>query len=146
MSYPLLHQDINFNKRRWEQQTDWALEGEEWSEYWGSSTAQWHGCLLPRLAPFVPAGSILEIAPGYGRWTRFLSSLAGELTIVDLAENCIEHCRKRFADQRHIRFVVNDGKSLAAIPGRSIDLVFSFDSLVHADLMVLESYISQLDR
>jgi len=141
-----LHQDVDFNKDRWTARTDWALQGEEWSQFWGSSAAQWYGCLLPRIAPYTPAHSILEIAPGYGRWTQYLHGLARELTVVDLAENCIEHCRRRFDTCDNIRYVVNDGKSLAAIPDRSIDFVFSFDSLVHADISVLEAYLSQLDR
>ncbi|MEK6280890.1 MAG: hypothetical protein AABN95_11100 [Acidobacteriota bacterium] len=27
---------------------------------------------LPRIHPFIPVGTILEIAPGYGRWTHYL--------------------------------------------------------------------------
>lgn len=146
MNPAVLHQNVDFNKDRWTLQTDWDLEGEDWSQFWGSSAAQWYGCVLPRIAPFTPTGSILEIAPGYGRWTRYLLGLARELTVVDLAENCIDHCRKRFANYDHVRFHVNDGKSLAAIPDRSIDFVFSFDSLVHADISVLDAYVMQLDR
>src|SRR2546425_3674057 len=60
---------------------DWPQAGEEWSERWGGSEMQWRGCLLPRLHSFVPCESILEIAPGFGRWTHFLKDLCAELTL-----------------------------------------------------------------
>ena len=52
---------------------DWSRAGEEWSEGWGGSHAQWYGVVLPRIARFLPASSILEIAPGHGRWTALPS-------------------------------------------------------------------------
>lgn len=39
---------------------------------------------------------------------------------------------------------VNDGSSLAMIPDRSIDFVFSFDSLVHVPRTTVEAYARQL--
>jgi cyclopropane fatty-acyl-phospholipid synthase-like methyltransferase len=95
---------------------------------------------------FSSCQSILEIAPGYGRWTRFLVGLCDRLTLIDLAENCILHCRERFKNCHHIEYVVNDGKSLSMVPDRSVDLLFSFDSVVHADLTVIDSYIRELPR
>ena len=97
-----------------------------------------------RINRFVPTGTILEIAPGYGRWTQYLQGLCEQLVVVDLTENCIDHCRKRFADLDHITYHVNDGRSLAMIEDESIDFVFSFDSLVHVELDVLEAYLAQL--
>lgn len=41
---------------------------------WGSSQQQWQRALLPRLRAFLPTQTILEIAPGFGRWTEHLKS------------------------------------------------------------------------
>ena len=41
---------------------------------------------------------------------------------------------------------VNDGRSLSMLPDRSVDFAFSFDSLVHAELPVIESYLRELAR
>ena len=106
----------------------------------------WYGALLPRLHAFLPAGTVLEIAPGYGRWTQFLKDVSDQLVIVDLAERCIEECRRRFAGASNIDYHVNDGRSLEMVPDRSVDLAFSFDSLVHAEADVLEAYLKQLAR
>ena len=41
---------------------------------------------------------------------------------------------------------MNDGQSLAMVADGSIDLAFSFDSLVHVEAEVLGSYIAQIKR
>jgi SAM-dependent methyltransferase len=135
--------DVDTNLEIWNT-WDWSRSGEEWSDWWGDTDSLWHGALLPRIHAFIPAGTILEIAPGYGRWTQYLKNACDRLAIVDLTESCIEHCRRRFADASHIEYHVNDGSSLEMIENGSIDFAFSFDSLVHVEAPVLESYLTQL--
>src|SRR5688500_1699608 len=122
--------EVEHNAEVWEAGWDWSQQGDEWSEWWGGTPALWHGALLPRLHPFLPAGTVLEIAPGYGRWSQYLKDRCDRLILVDLAEKCIDGCRRRFADADNIEFHVNDGKSLDMVEDGSIDLAFSFDSLV----------------
>jgi SAM-dependent methyltransferase len=107
---------------------------------------QWFGSLLPRIHRFVPARHVVEIAPGFGRWTRFLHGLCERLTVVDLSEPCLDACRERFGDIDTITYVLNDGRSLDAVPDGSADLVFSYDSLVHAEMETFAAYIEQLPR
>jgi SAM-dependent methyltransferase len=138
--------DLESNKSVWAEHWDWSREGDEWSDWWGGTHAMWLGALQPRLQSFVPTGRILEIAPGFGRWTSYLKDLADELVVVDLTEQCIEHCKERFADATNITYHVNDGRSLAMVDDDAFDLVVSFDSLVHADSGVLEAYVRQLAK
>jgi 2-polyprenyl-3-methyl-5-hydroxy-6-metoxy-1,4-benzoquinol methylase len=125
---------------------DWSQAGEEWSKDWGGAHMQWYGCILPRISAFVPADTILEIAPGYGRWTAFLKNLCKRLIIVDLSESCVNRCRERFADCSHISYFVNDGKSLEMVTDSSVDFIFSFDSLVHAEDAVLRAYAAEVAK
>lgn len=134
------------NKLVWDGKYDWPQGGDEWSAAWGGPEMQWYGTLLPRIHAFVPADSILEIACGYGRWTQYLKDLCNQITIIDLSKSCIQACRQRFADETHIEYVVNNGKSLDMVPDESKDFIFSFDSLVHAEAPVLKGYITQLRR
>jgi 2-polyprenyl-3-methyl-5-hydroxy-6-metoxy-1,4-benzoquinol methylase len=138
--------DTQKNREVWQSTWDWSQGGEEWSAWWGGTEALWHGALLPRIHAFVPTGTILEIAPGFGRWTQFLKDLCDQLVVVDLAERCIEHCRERFAEDTHIEYHVNDGRSLDMVEDGSLDLAFSFDSLVHVEADVLDGYAHQLAR
>jgi len=132
------------NEQVWTEGWDWSERGEEWSRWWGGSEAMWAGALLPRIHSFVPTGTILEIAPGYGRWTQYLKGVCERLVIVDLAANCIEYCKDRFATATNIEYHVNDGRSLDMVADGSVDLAFSFDSLVHAEAAVLAAYLEQL--
>jgi len=125
---------------------NWSEQGDEWSQDWGGTDFLWWRTIYPRIRKFIPTGTILEIAPGYGRCTQFLHRFCKELIIVDLTEKCIDSCRERFKSESHIKYYVNDGKSLDMIPDDSIDFVFSWDSLVHAENDVLESYIRQLSK
>jgi hypothetical protein len=137
---------VEWNKETWDGSYDWQRQGDEWSEAWGGPAMQWYGTLLPRIRQFVPAETILEIAPGYGRWTQFLKGLCRTLIGVDLSLTCVEACRARFTHDPHLRFELTDGKSLDMVEDGSIDFAFSFDSLVHADDDVLDAYAAQLSR
>jgi 2-polyprenyl-3-methyl-5-hydroxy-6-metoxy-1,4-benzoquinol methylase len=137
---------IEENFRAWNQDHRWSSTDDDWSTMWGNCEAQWWGTLFPRLHAFLPCEHLLEIAPGYGRWTNLLRRHCQRLTAVDLSERCVEHCRQRFKDDPAMTFIVNDGRSLGGVDDRSVDFAFSFDSLVHAEADVIEAYIDQLSR
>jgi hypothetical protein len=123
---------------------DWTDGGEEWSEPWGNSAAQWAGVILPRIRDYLPAGTILEIAPGFGRWTHYLKNYCDNLWLVEKNDQCFEACCRRFGNEPRIMVYHNDGHSLSMLPDNSIDFVFSFDSLVHDRRGFIESYLRQL--
>lgn len=125
---------------------EWSQQGEEWSQAWGDTEHLWWGTLYPRIMGFLPAGTALEIAPGFGRITRFLKDECRRLIGVDLTPRCIEACRQRFGGDPHVEFHVNDGLTLGMVDDDSIDFAFSFDSLVHAEADVLHSYVRELGR
>src|SRR5437588_8458413 len=137
---------VDANRRQWDGRYAWPEGGEEWSAGWGGADAQWHSSLRPRLRPLLPASTILEIAPGYGRWTKYLIECCDRYIGVDLSAQGVEACRRRFADVEHAEFHVNDGRSLTMIDDASIDLAFSFDSLVHVEEDVIGAYLDELAR
>lgn len=130
----------------WDSEDAWSQGGEEWSMCWGSSHMQWYGSFLPRIHSFIPAHTILEIGPGFGRWTDFLRNYCSNLIAVDYSEKCIQACKERFADCSNMSFFVNDGKSLDMVPDNTIDFIFSFESLSYADGEKMSEYISQIAR
>jgi len=138
---------IAANADRWTKH-DWVGRGDEWSP--GGSHAGtdllWWRTLLPRIRTLLPARRILEIGPGYGRWTDYLRTSCEHLIAIDVTPACIESCRERFAGDPRLEFHVNDGTSLDAAGTGSVDFVFSFDSLVHAEGDVLDRYVEQFAR
>jgi SAM-dependent methyltransferase len=134
------------NKAEWDGAYNWEGRGDEWSANFGGTHSQWYGSLLPRIHAFIPTETILEIACGFGRWTQFLKDWCKRLYAIDLSQACVDASSARFTRDRHVSCHLTDGKSLAMVPDHAVGFVFSFDSLVHADCSVLESYISQLPR
>ena len=134
---------IEWNKTKFGNAEGFPNRGEVWSEPWGGSYAQWYGVILPRIKKFLPCKSILEIAPGFGRWTSFLLDLCDRYTGVDISRTCIENLKGRFHNGE---FIKNDGYSLEMIADNKYDFIFSFDSLVHAEMDVIESYLKQIPQ
>ncbi|HEV2811733.1 MAG TPA: class I SAM-dependent methyltransferase [Solirubrobacteraceae bacterium] len=136
--------DLDAIRATWDRPEGWTAGGDEWSGPWGGTDALWHGTLLPRIERFVPARTILEIGPGQGRWSRYFAPLCEELVLVDVAAYALEACRRRLDGAGHVRYEVGDGRSLGIVRDGSVDLAFSFDSLVHAEADVLEAYADEL--
>lgn len=140
---------IEENRTFWGAGYAWPQDGDEWSIGAGGTMHVWHGTIMPRLCGFLPARRVLEIAPGHGRFTGFLLGLGAHVTAVDVAEGCTRHCKKRYRRARWLgraRFYTNDGRSLPMLRDGSIDLAFSWDSLVHCERDVIEGYLRELAR
>lgn len=134
---------VEENRHHWETY-DWSGGGEEWSEVWGGSVSQWKGAILPRIRPYLPGGTVLEIACGAGRWSVQLRRYARRLILVDLSATAIAACRAKFAGDAEVRCFQNDGRNLSMVRDGSVDFAFSFDSLVHCELPELTVYLREL--
>jgi ubiquinone/menaquinone biosynthesis C-methylase UbiE len=140
-----MNEFYNIDEQRiWNKLNLWTDGGHEWSKSFGTTENLWNNYLFEPLKKF-RGKKILEIAPGHGRMSQFLSILADELIVVDLNETCIEQTKKKLGN--HIKeYHVNDGLSLSSIPTSSVDLVFSFDSFVHMHQNVIKSYVKEISR
>jgi ubiquinone/menaquinone biosynthesis C-methylase UbiE len=140
---------LEWNRQEWGQQHTWAEGGDEWSDIaasCGQPYAEWKDALVETfIAPYAVDAEVLEIAPGYGRWTEFLASLARRVVLVDINENCLRACKKRFEGLMHIEYQLGDGDSLP-VPDASQDFVWSFDSFVHMDPPVVREYVREIAR
>ena len=111
----------------------------------GKTEAEWFHVIYPRIHRTVPAATILEIAPGYGRFTQYLLAICERLTRVDMAPACVEACKRRFGG-RHAEFCMNDVENHGTVPDESVDFVSSLDSLVRADTVVMKPYPKQFPQ
>jgi SAM-dependent methyltransferase len=144
---------IEWNRHHWGRQYPWSAHGDEWSYSFGSASAHWFAFILPRLHRYLPSlaapdSRIVEIAPGHGRWTQFLLTHCQTLAAYDASEPCVAYCADRFRNRvadGSAEFHLTDGFSLPK-KDATIDLVFSFGSLVHAKRDVLQDYLSHLSR
>lgn len=133
---------VEENRNKWNSYK-WPEAGDEWSAPWGDSNQVWWGVLFPRIGRFLPTATVLEIASGYGRWTRYLQQFCQGYIGVDVSEPAVEACRRDYPD---LQFHVTDGVSVPLVKDRSISFCFSYDSLVHVDIETLRAYIEELNR
>ena len=131
-------------QRKWNDEIMWTQEGHEWSKSFGNTENLWNKHIFEDVKKF-RGGKILEIAPGHGRITQFLSILASELLVVDLNQTCIDKTKEKLGDHV-LGYFVNNGNDLPRIRDNSQDLVFSFDSFVHIHQNVIDDYLSEIYR
>jgi ubiquinone/menaquinone biosynthesis C-methylase UbiE len=131
-------------QRSWNNEDMWSQGGHEWSESFGTTEDLWNKHIFDDIKEF-RGKKILEIAPGYGRMTQFLSILSSELLVVDLNENCITKTKEKLG-HHVLGYFVNNGNDLPNIRDNSQDLVFSFDSFVHMHQNVIDDYIGEIYR
>jgi ubiquinone/menaquinone biosynthesis C-methylase UbiE len=133
---------VERNREQWGE-WDWSRCGEEWTV-----SPEWKQALIDEvlLRYVMPGKTVLEIGPGGGRWTEVLQRISERLIVVDLTEQAIAVCKRRFAGCKNIEYFVNDGTSLEFLPDNSVDHVWSFDVFVHISPRDIDAYLGQMAR
>jgi SAM-dependent methyltransferase len=97
------------------------------------------------IRPYVNAGhTALEIGPGGGRWTQFLTPFK-RLYLVDLNECFFASLRERYAGE-NVVCVKTNGSNLPTIEDSSLDFIFSFGTFVHIDPADIEDYLESIRK
>ena len=136
-SHSVAENTLKWNNYRWERGED------EWtsSDAWKRSVID--DILLKNIQPGL---AVIEIGPGFGRWTRTLTEISAHVMVVDVAEKCIDHCKKIFGDKDNISFHINDGRSLEFAGDDSVDVIWSFDVFVHIEPEDIDAYLQEFRR
>lgn len=108
---------------------------------------QWNRLIKPFVSPHEPDMThVLELAVGHGRMTEILLEQADAVTGVDVLQENIDFCTKRFGEHPKLTLLRNDGVNLNAVPDASTTFVFCFDSMIHFDSDVVRSYLGEFRR
>jgi len=134
--------NIKEQQELWNNPDNWVNDGHEWSTYFKTTDNLWK-IIYPKFKNYLN-GEVLEIAPGYGRITKYLLEKNINLCVIDLNEICITECKKKFGDKIK-SYIINDGKSID-FDDNTFDFIFSFDSFVHMTSGVIEHYIIEINR
>lgn len=135
---------VALNRLTWDQYQWGDQSGEEWtvSPEWKRSLVE--DVLIPHIRK---GGTVVEIGPGAGRWSKYLQRIARHLILVDVSARCIELCKERLADATNVEFHLVDGQgTLPFIEDESIDSIWSFDVFVHVAPRDTESYAREFAR
>ena len=110
--------------------------------------AQWNKIIFP-LIKDLNFTTVLDLACGHGRNTEFLRHLTKDLYLVDINQSCIDACRERFGDEKEgtrFHYYVTDGNHLQMIGTSSISLLYTWDSMVHFDKLIVRDYLNDIQR
>lgn len=88
----------------------------------------------------------VELACGRGRHVPRYINDAGHITLVDILEKNIDLCRMRFSDTDKISYVVNNGYDLSVLPNDRYTSLFTYDSMVHFELLDISNYLKETYR
>jgi ubiquinone/menaquinone biosynthesis C-methylase UbiE len=109
---------------------------------------QWNQIIWP-IIQGLDFSSVLDLACGHGRNSDYLRRHTKELHLLDVNQSCLDACRKRFGesiDGTRVYYHLTDGNNLRAITDNSISLVYSWDSMVHFDKLVVADYVKDIAR
>jgi ubiquinone/menaquinone biosynthesis C-methylase UbiE len=133
--------------------TPWAAN---WNKYYELAEPiaenQFYGIILPAIGEDIfrsfDFNSTLDFACGHGRMANIFAQWSRKLTCSDIQEESIAYCQKRFLSYPAdctFEFVVN---SLEGIPleDESVTFIYSWDSMVHFNIEILDRYISEFER
>jgi cyclopropane fatty-acyl-phospholipid synthase-like methyltransferase len=108
--------------------------------------SQWDQLIFPILKKMeLKLEHVVDLGAGKGRNCEFLLKVFDRVTAVDVSQENVNACRKRFA-RRNVNVIKSDGYSLKEFQDDSVDLIYSFDSFVHFDLEIVMSYIKEFHR
>ena len=80
---------------------------------------------------FARGRRVLDAACGEGYGSALLSTVAGSVLGVDIADEALAHARARYGTRANLRFEQGDATALDALPAASFDLIVSFETLEH---------------
>lgn len=71
---------------------------------------------------------------------------AGGITLVDVNQENIDFCQQRFDGNPKIRFYLTLGNNFQDLPDSGYSAIFSYDSMVHFNLIDIANYINDAWR
>ncbi len=128
---------------------DWKQHSNIASDYYDSAEQWMDEAWIHTIWSFIrdcDFSCIVDLAAGHGRNTSKLLGVATKLYVVDINEENIQFCRERFAGEKKIIYIRNDGFTLNGIANEEVTLVYCFDAMVHFDSDVVRSYLHDFYR
>lgn len=124
--------------------------GDEWTgELAGAARTVDEYCQLIEtryVAPYVePSDAVMEIGVGGGKTAALLRKHCAELICADISSEMLKATRQRIGDER-TRYVKLNGIMLSGVRAGSLDVCFSFDTMVHMEPRDIFNYLTQIPR
>lgn len=91
--------------------------------------------------------NVIELACGQGRHVVKYIDKAEHITLVDILKDNLDVCRERYgAMTNKISFYCNDGYDLKQLSDETYSALFTYDAMVHFEMMDIYSYLKDIYR
>lgn len=90
--------------------------------------------------------NVIELACGRGRHVAQYTGSAGHITLVDILAKNIEFCKERFRGLGNITYYQNNGYNLEELKDSTYTGLFSYDAVVHFEMMDIYEYLTDIYR
>lgn len=120
---------------------DYYENGENNIEFFWS-----HDSVFYQLFQKMNIDDVVELACGWGRHVPQYLKDAKHIILVDILERNIEYCKDRFKDEKKITYYANSGHDLNLIESETQTAVFSYDAMVHFELLDIFEYLKEINR
>jgi SAM-dependent methyltransferase len=122
-------------------------EADAWTEvFWKPGTH------FRRLFDKLDTNATVDLACGHGRHSaRLVRAKNGQaklrsLVMLDVVEDNVLHCKRRFADFSAVSIHINNGYDFYPVEDESVSAIFCFDAMVHFEYVAVLSYIQDAFR
>lgn len=89
---------------------------------------------------------IVELACGHGRHVPHYADSAKKIMLVDVLQNNIDFCKRRFGKDEKVAYYHNNGHDLHEIDDESYTSLFTYDSMVHFEMIDIFEYLKETYR
>lgn len=104
------------------------------------------GSIFNQIFQELDLARVVELACGRGRHVQKYIESAQNIILVDILEKNIDYCKKRFGEERKISYYVNNGYDLSQIHTDSCTALFTYDSMVHFEMLDIFQYLKETKR
>jgi SAM-dependent methyltransferase len=102
--------------------------------------------LFKRMFDQLDLTNAVELACGHGRHTAQILDRVGRITLIDINQENIDVCRKRFFRSSNVFYSVNNGADLREIKTGTITALFCYDAMVHFEASDVIGYLNEIAR
>ena len=122
--------------------------GDEWAGKGAgaaNSLAEYEALIEQKfIRPYIkPTDAVLEIGVGGGKTAALLLKYCDRLVCADVSSRMLGETEKRLGSAR-VSYVKLDGRSLDGISDHSVDVCFSYDTMVHMEPRDILNYLTQI--
>lgn len=119
---------------------DAAEKNEALEVFWGENSPFYQKFCELNLS------NVIELACGRGRHLSRYIGDAEQITLVDILEENINYCQERFKGNNKIVYYHNNGFNLEKLQDNSYTALFTYDSMVHFEMMDVKEYLQDIYR